>query len=90
MNITMDLNNARFTLPDLIKIVTALVTGAVFIITLQSKLSSLSDKVSEIRESQIENTKKNELWRQVSEARLNQIESNQRLFEQRLQQLEKK
>lgn len=90
MNITMDLNEARFTLTDLIKIGTAIVTVVVFAITIQANLSNLTEKVSEIREAQIENTKKNELRWQVSEARLNQIESNQRLFEQRLQQLERK
>lgn len=90
MIFTMDLNQARFTLTDLIKFGAGLVTVVFFAATIQSNLSNVAEKVTEIREAQIENTKKNELRWQVSEARLNQIESNQRLFEQRLQQLEKK
>lgn len=90
MTITMDINQARFTLADVIKLCAGLITIVVFSITIQVNLSNLTDKVGEIREGQIENNKKNELRWQVSEARLNQIESNQRLFEQRLKQLEEK
>jgi len=90
MSITMDLNEARFTLTDLIKLGTGLVTVVIFAITIQSNLGNLTEKVAEIRDTQVENTKKNEVRWQVTEARINQIESNQRLFEQRLQQLEVK
>lgn len=90
MVLTMDLKEAKFTLADVIKLISYAVTITVFAITIHLGLGSLKETVSEIRETQIENTKKNEIRWQVTEARLNQLESTQRLFEQRLQQMEDK
>lgn len=88
MVIKMNLNDATFTLKDVIKIVTFCVLGTVAWVTLKGSVSSIADNVVEIRETQIENTKKNELRWKEQEVRLNQIEINQRLFDQRLQLLE--
>lgn len=88
MNITMDLNEARFTLTDLIKLGTAIVTVVIFAITIKANLGNLTDKVSEIRETQMENTKKNDLrWETIS-LEINQLKLNQSLMDQRIKALE--
>ena len=86
----MDLNQARFTLTDVIKIATAIIVATFAWATIKNDVGNVADSVGEIRVTQVENTRKNEVRWQVTEARLNQIESNQRLFEQRLKQLEVK
>lgn len=90
MNITMDINQARFTLADVIKLCAGLITLVAFSLTIQSNLSSLTSKVNDIRDTQIENTKKNDQrWETIS-LQINQLKIDQSLMEQRIQAIEQR
>lgn len=90
MVIRMNWNDITFNATDVIKIVTFFVLGAIAWATLKGAVGNLGDSINEIRSTQIENSRRNEMrWRE-QELRLNQIEINQRLFDQRLQQLEQR
>lgn len=86
----MNWSDTTFKATDVIKIVTFFVLGAIAWATLKGSVGNLGDSINEIRSTQIENSRRNEMrWRE-QELRLNQIEINQRLFDQRLQQLEQR
>lgn len=86
----MDMNQARFTLADLIKLGAGLITIVVFAITIQVNLGNLMEKVGDIRSTQMENTKKNDQrWETIS-LQINQIKMDQSLMEQRIKALESK
>lgn len=89
MTFRMDLNEARFTLTDVVKIVSFFVMGAIAWATISIGLGNIRDDVGEIRATQIENTKKNEIRDEIVEKRLSQIETGQKLQEMRLLALEK-
>ena len=89
MNITMDVRQNTFTLVDVIKIVGTFVLGAIAWATLSIGQSNTREDVGEIRSTQIENTKKNEIRDQLIDKRLGTIELNQRLLEQRMDSYEK-
>lgn len=90
MTIKMDLKEASFTLADLIKIVTFCVLGAMAWATLKGSVSNIAADVVEIRQTQIENSKKNEARWNLIEAKQNQIDMQYRLLEQRVKQIEDK
>lgn len=90
MNITMDINTARFTLADVIKLCLGLVTLVIFAITIQSNLGFLTDRVQEIRDTQIENTKKNDLRWEAIGLEINNLKMNQSLLDQRIKALEQR
>lgn len=85
----MNWSDATFKLSDVIKLGFGLVTGIVFIVTVSNGLSSLKEDVGEIRQTQIENTKKNDLRWEIIEAKQNQLELSQRLLEQRMDSYDK-
>lgn len=90
MTITMDINQARFTLADVIKLCAGLITLVAFSLTIQSNLGNLTSKVNEIRDTQIENTKKNDQrWETIS-LQINQLKIDQSLMEQRIQAIEQR
>lgn len=88
MTFSMDLKEARFTLTDLVKIVGYTISITIFAITLHSGLSSVKEAVSEIRTTQIENTKKNDLRWEAIGVEINALKLNQSLMEQRIKALE--
>lgn len=88
MTFRMDLNEAKFTLTDVVKIVSAFVFGAIAWATLSIGLGNARDEIGVIRNTQVENTRKNEIRDEIVEKRLSQIETGQKLQEMRLQQLE--
>lgn len=86
----MDINQARFTLADVIKLCAGLITLVAFSLTIQSNLGNLTSKVSDIRDTQIENTKKNDQrWETIS-LQINQLKIDQSLMEQRIQAIEQR
>lgn len=90
MNFTMDMNDATFKLSDVIKLITYAVTLTVFAVTIHLGLGSLKDSVGDIRGTQIENTKKNDLRWEAIGLEINALKMNQSLLEQRIEALEKR
>jgi len=88
--IKMNWNDATFKLSDVIKLCVGLVTLVVFAITLQSNLGFLTDRVQEIRDTQVENTKKNDLRWEAIGLEINALKMNQSLLEQRIKALEQR
>lgn len=88
MNFTMDMNDATFKLSDVIKLITYAVTLTVFAVTIHLGLGGLKDSVGDIRSTQIENTKKNDLRWEAIGLEINQLKMNQSLLEQRIKALE--
>lgn len=90
MTFNMKLSEAQFSATDVIKLMTGVITVTVFALTIHIGLGNLGGDVSEIRETQLENSKKSDLRWSVIEAKQNELDMNQRLFEQRLKALESK
>lgn len=84
----MNWDDATFKLSDVIKLVTGVITITVFAITLHSNLDSLKESVKDIRATQIENTKKNDLRWEAIGLEINTLKMNQSLLEQRIKALE--
>jgi len=84
MIISMDIKQNTFTLVDVVKIVAAFVFGAIAWATLSIAVSNTRDDVSEIRGTQIENTKKQDIRWETLGVELNHIrqEQNQIRIEQ--------
>jgi len=97
MTLKMNWDDATFKASDVIKIVGGVIIAAFAWATLKSDVGNMntsvkimSESVSDIRATQVENTKKNEIRWQMYESRLSQIESDQRMQSLRLDNLEKK
>lgn len=90
MDIRMNWNDATFKLSDVIKIVTFCVLGAIAWVSLKEAVSNIGNDIAEIRQTQIENTKRNEARWNIIEAKQNQIDMQYRLLEQRVKQIEDK
>lgn len=90
MNLTMDMNDATFKLSDVIKLITYAVTLTIFAVTIHIGLGNLKDSVGDIRGTQIENTKKNDLRWEAIGLEINQLKMNQSLLQQRIEALENK
>lgn len=88
MAITMNWNDATFNVKDVIKIATVCILGALAWGTLKDAVSNIGSDITEIRATQIENSKKNELRWGIIEAKQNQIDMQYRLLEQRVDQIE--
>lgn len=79
-----------FTLKDLITYGFWIFGIGVSVTLLKTSLSNVQDKVIEIRETQIENTKKNDLRWQSIESRQNIQDTEIKLLNQRIEALEKR
>lgn len=88
--ITMDLNDGSFKLSDVIKFITYSIILTTFAVTIQIGLGNLKDNVKEIRDTQIENSKKNDLRWEAIGLEINTLKMNQSLLEQRIKALEDK
>lgn len=88
MTIRMNWEDATFKVTDVIKMIMGVVSLTVFAITIHSGLANLKDSVSDIRSTQIENTKKNDLRWEAIGLEMNQLKLNQSLMEQRIKALE--
>jgi len=88
MTIRMNWDDATFKLTDVIKMIAGVISLTVFAITIHSGLGNLKDSVRDIRDTQIENTKKNDLRWEAIGLEMNQLKLNQSLMEQRLKVLE--
>lgn len=93
--ITMNWQDTTFKASDVIKIVGVVCIGAAAWATLKSDVGSINTSVedvvqtvNDVRGTQLENTKKNDLrWETIS-IELNQLKLNQSLMEQRIKALE--
>lgn len=90
MTIRMDWNDATFKASDVIKLITGVITITAFAITLHIGLGNLTDNVKEIRQTQIENTKKNDLRWEAIQLQINEADVRLRLLDQRVKILEEK
>lgn len=90
MNITMDMNDATFKLSDVIKMIGYAVTLTIFAVTIHVGLGNLKESVGDIRSTQIENSKKNDLRWETIGLELNTLKLNQSLLEQRIKALEQR
>ena len=90
MTVRMNWSDATFKMSDVIKLGFGLITAVIFIVTMSNGFVTLKDDVAEIRATQVENTKKNDLRWQIIEAKQVQLELSQRLLEQRMDAFDKK
>lgn len=90
MTVQMNWNDATFKLSDVIKLCVGLVTVVIFAITMQGNLSFLTDRVQDIRDTQVDNTKKNDLRWEAIGLEINALKMNQSLLEQRIKALEQR
>lgn len=90
MILRMNWQDATFKATDVIKLVTFFVLGAFAWTTLKTDVSQTRESVTDIRATQVENTKKNDLrWETIS-LEINAIKINQSVLEQRIKALEDK
>lgn len=88
MTIRMDLNDATFKATDVIKMITGVIALTVFAITIHVNLGNLKESVGDIRATQIDNSRKNDLRWEAITIEINQLKLNQSLLDQRIKALE--
>lgn len=84
----MNLEDTTIKGSQLIRLLLWLVPPIFVLAGIYNRLGNLVDDVSDIRSTQLENTRKTEIKDQVIEKRLNTIESENRLINQRISNLE--
>ncbi len=90
MTIQMDWKQATFSAVDVIKLIIGLITAVFFFATMSNKLGNVSDDISDIRTTQVENSRKNDMRWSIIEAKQQQLELSQRLLEQRMDAIDRK
>jgi len=86
----MTLRDEKLTLGEVIKGAIVVVPIIVSFALMSAGISNLTEKVVDIRATQIENSRKNEIRDEVVEKRLSQIETNQKITDIKVLALEEK
>ncbi len=88
MVIQMDWSNATFKASDVIKMGLAFVGIVFFAATIKNDIGSVKEAVSDIRQTQIENTKKNDLRWETMQLQVNKLNVDVGILAQKVKALE--